>query len=111
MFLNGGSFNNHQILGRKTIELMTQNQIGANEVWGNDDKFGLGFQVMTEKTTRKLPASLGSYKWGGMYATDFLIDPKEDLIFLIYTNVQPFYAYGETMEKFRILVYQALTGE
>jgi CubicO group peptidase (beta-lactamase class C family) len=111
MLINGGSFNHHQILGRKTIELMTQNQIGNNEVWGNDDKFGLGFQLMTEKTTRKLPASIGSFKWGGMYATDYLIDPKEDLIFLVYTNVQPFYIYSETMEKFRVLVYQSLIGE
>ncbi len=111
MLINGGSFNGHQILGRKTIDLMTTNQIGDSEVWGNDDKFGLGFQVMTEKTARKLPYSIGSFKWGGMYATDYLIDPREDLIFLIYSNVQPFYAYNETMEKYRILVYQALTGK
>ena len=110
MLVNGGSFNGNQLLGRKTIELMTTNQIGESEVWGNDDKFGLGFQLMTQKTTRKLPASVGSFKWGGMYATDYLIDPKEDLIFLLYTNVQPFYAYNATMEKFRVLVYQALTG-
>jgi hypothetical protein len=45
-----------------------------------------------------------------MYATDYLVDPKEDLIFLIYTNCQP-WDNDNFHERFRVLVYQGLTGE
>ncbi len=107
MLLNGGTYNGKQLLGRKTIDLMTTNQIGDLEVWDTKDKFGLGFQIFTEKGMKNLPGSIGAYKWGGMYNTDYIIDPKEELIMLIYTNVHPF-ANQNINQRFRILVYQAL---
>jgi CubicO group peptidase (beta-lactamase class C family) len=107
MLLNGGSFNGKQILGRKTIDLMTTNQIGEKEVWDTGDKFGLGFEITTEKGSAKIGGSIGTYGWGGMYSTDYKIDPKEDLIFLIYTNAYPF-PNPDINKRFRALVYQAL---
>ncbi|QDK82718.1 beta-lactamase family protein [Spirosoma sp. KCTC 42546] len=108
MLLNGGSFNNKRILGRKTIEMMLRNQIGAAEVWDRKDKFGLGFMLITENSRYGDQASPGSYNWGGMYCSEFTIDPKEELILLIFTNVHPYAYYGDFVKKFRIAVYQAL---
>ncbi|QJW91360.1 beta-lactamase family protein [Spirosoma taeanense] len=108
MLLNGGSFNNHRILGRKTVELMLRNQIGAAEVWDRKDKFGLGFQLITENSRYGDQASPGSFTWGGMYCSEFTIDPKEELILLVFTNVQPYSYYSDFVKKFRIAVYQAL---
>ncbi|GAB3991058.1 serine hydrolase domain-containing protein [Spirosoma daeguense] len=108
MLLNGGTFNNKRILGRKTIELMRRNQIGAAEVWDRKDKFGLGFQLITENSRYGDQATPGSFTWGGMYCSEFTIDPKEELIMLIFTNVQPYAYYGDFVKKFRIAVYQAL---
>jgi CubicO group peptidase (beta-lactamase class C family) len=110
MLLNGGSFKGKQILGRKTIDLMVTNQIGNSEVWDRKNKFGLGFELTTEKGIAINPGSLGSFSWGGMYATDYLIDPSEDLIMLIYTNAEPFSNPGINA-RFKILVYQALTDK
>lgn len=107
MLLNGGTFNGNKILGRKTIDLMTCNQIGDEEVWGTKNKFGLGFEIVTTAGVAKIPGSLGSFRWGGAYSTDYTIDPKEDLILLIYTNVLPF-ANPDINTRFRIMVYQAL---
>lgn len=107
MLLNGGTFNGKKILGRKTIDLMTCNQIGENEVWNTKDKFGLGFEIITQEGKTKLPGSVGSFRWGGAYSTDYTIDPTEDLILLIYTNVLPF-ANPDINKRFRIMVYQAL---
>jgi CubicO group peptidase (beta-lactamase class C family) len=107
MMLNGGSFNGHQLLGRKTIEMMTRNQIGEILTTWDKNKFGLGFEIFGEGDVTKTLGSVGSYKWGGMYATDYLIDPKEDLIMLIYTNAHPF-PNPNVHERFRTLVYQAL---
>ncbi|WP_420146766.1 serine hydrolase domain-containing protein [Spirosoma sp.] len=108
MLLNGGTFNNKRILGRKTIDMMLRNQIGAAEVWDRKDKFGLGFMLITENSHYGDQASPGSFNWSGMYCSEFTIDPKEDLILLIFTNVQPYAYYSDFVKKFRIAVYQAL---
>ena len=108
MLINGGTFNNHRILSRKTIEMMTRNQIGAAEVWTRQDKFGLGFQLITENSHYGDQATPGSYTWGGMYCSEFTIDPNEELILLVFTNVQPYSYYTDFVRKFRTAVYQAL---
>ena len=108
MLLNGGTFNNRRILGRKTIEMMTRNQIGEAEVWDRQDKFGLGFQLITENSHYGDQATPGAYTWGGMYCSEFTIDPKEELIMLVFTNVQPYSYYTDFVRKFRMAVYQAL---
>ena len=108
MLLNGGTVNGKRILGRKTIEMMTRNQIGEAEVWDRKDKFGLGVQLIGEGSHYGDQASPGSYTWGGMYCSEFTIDPKENLIMLVFTNVHPYAHYGEVVRKFRSTVYQAL---
>jgi CubicO group peptidase (beta-lactamase class C family) len=107
MLLNGGEFNNSRILGRKTIDLMITNQIGDLTVWNTGNKFGLGFEIITEKGNALIPGSVGSFKWGGAYATDYIIDPSEDLICLVYTNCFP-NAFKEITYYYRTLLYQAL---
>jgi CubicO group peptidase (beta-lactamase class C family) len=106
MMLNGGTFNGKQIISRKTVDLMTTNQIGDFEVGDTRDKFGLGFEIYTNNGVAKLPGSAGAYRWGGMYCTDYIIDPIEDIIMLFYTNVLPF--DNTAHAKFRTLVYQSL---
>ncbi len=108
MILNGGSFNNKQILDRKTVEMMSRNHIGNLNVWTREDKFGLGFQLFTEAGHYGDNASVGSLMWGGMYCSEFTIDPKEEMIALVFTNVHPYAHYGDFVRKFRILAYQAL---
>jgi CubicO group peptidase (beta-lactamase class C family) len=108
MLLNQGSFNNNTILGRKTVEMMARNQIGDLEVWDRKDKFGLGLQIVTEGSHYGDNASVGSLTWGGAYCSEYFIDPNEDMILLVFTNVQPYAHYGDFVRKFRIAVYQAL---
>ena len=107
MLLNGGEFNGRRILGKKTIEMMTTNQIGDLNVWGGRNKFGLGFEITTEKGVASIPGSVGAFKWGGAYSTDYLIDPREDMVCLVYTNVLP-NAFWQFTQLYRPLVYQAL---
>lgn len=108
MMLNGGTFNSKRVLSRKTVDMMVQNQIGSSEVWDRRDKFGLGFQLITADSHYADQATPGSYTWGGMYCSEFTIDPAENLILLVFTNVQPYAHYGDFVRKFRVAVYQAL---
>jgi CubicO group peptidase (beta-lactamase class C family) len=108
MILNGGTLNGKRILGRKTIEMMSRNQIGDSNVWDRQDKFGLGFQIFTEESHYGDQATPNSLMWGGMYCSEYTIDPKEELILLVFTNIHPFAHYGDFVRKFRIVTYQAL---
>jgi CubicO group peptidase (beta-lactamase class C family) len=106
--LNRGEFNSKRLLSRSTVDLMARNQIGDSFVWDRQDKFGLGLQIITPESHYGDNATPGSLTWGGMYCSEYTIDPKEDLILLVFTNVHPYAHYSDIVRKFRILVYQAL---
>jgi CubicO group peptidase (beta-lactamase class C family) len=108
MILNGGEFNGKRLLSRATVATMERSQIGENSVWERKDKFGLGLEIFGSESHYGDIASPGAMMWGGYFCSEYTIDPKEELIMLVFTNVQPF-AYGdEFLRKFRILAYSAL---
>ncbi len=106
MLLNNGWYNGKQLLSRNSVRIMTQNQIG-DIPFNKDDKFGLGFQIITDKASGRTPAQAGTYSWGGAFATSYWVDPKEKLVMLFYRQLQGG-SHGDVVEKFRDLVYQAL---
>ena len=105
MLLNNGIYNGKRILSRNTVRMMTMNQIG--DLSRGDDKFGLGFQVVTERGSARTPAQAGTYSWGGAFATSYWVDPKEKLVLLFYRRLQGG-THGDVVEKFRALTYQAI---
>ncbi len=105
MMLNSGEYNGKRLLSRRTVELMTCNQIGDLNL--GSDKFGLGFQITTAKGQAKLGMSEGSFAWGGYFATTYWADPKERLVCLLFMQQSPL-SHGEIQDKFRAMVYQAL---
>lgn len=104
MILNKGKFNGKRILSRKAVELMSTNEL--LDIPGTY-RFGLGFEVMSERGFIRSMISPGSLKWGGAYGTEYTIDPKENMIAIIYTNVMPWKNPG-VFESYLISVYQAL---
>jgi len=112
MILNKGVFNNSRILGRRTIEVMAKDQLAHPGAGESNFRFGLGFQIYPgesvawETINGASPmVTTGALSWGGMANTDYIIDPKENMIILLYTNRVP-----DTLvwEKFLNTVYQAL---
>ena len=121
MMLNGGALDGVRILGRKTVELMTMNHLspelmpirfpdGPVEGVG----FGLGFSVVTDVAATQVAHSVGSYGWGGAASTLCWIDPVEDMIVIMMTQLMtisedetppPRRDFGQDM---RAVVYQAL---
>lgn len=102
MLINGGMYNGKQILGRRTIELMTSPQIAI----GNDH-FGLGFRITSKKSADQNMFSEGTYSWGGYYGTSYYVDPKEKLITLIMTQHTP-NSHGEFNQKVENIIYSSL---
>lgn len=105
MMLNGGVYNGKRLLAPRTVELMTMNQVGDIQVGLN--KFGLGFEITTEKGMAKLGASAGTFSWGGYFSTIYWADPQKHVIGLLFIQQSPL-QHGEIHDKFKALVYQSL---
>ncbi len=109
MLLNAGEYNGVRLLARNTVRMMTMNQIGdlsVNIGTSKDNKFGFGFSIISESGS-KGPSQAGTYAWGGVFSTTYWVDPKENLIVLLYEQMWgPHIA--DTQKLFRALVYQAI---
>ncbi len=107
MMLNEGELDGVRLLGRKTVELITMNHISEDwqPLWRTGSGFGLGFAVVTNVAETHSLGSLGTYSWGGLASTTFWIDPVEELIGILMTQLigdAPFHP------QFRVLTYQAI---
>ncbi len=109
MMLNGGELEGARILGRKTVELMTVNHIGDLPIWltGPGYGFGLGYSVVKDIGVTGQAGSAGVYGWGGAFCTYFQVDPKEELIGIIMTQVRP-YTHINIRQEFMALANQAI---
>jgi CubicO group peptidase (beta-lactamase class C family) len=105
MLLNGGEYNGKRLLSRNTVRMMTTNQIG--DLGLGDNKFGLGFLIVTEKSSVESPSQVGTYSWGGAFSTSYWVDPKEKMIVLFYRQLFNS-THGDLADKFRVLAYSAL---
>ena len=105
MLLNGGIYNGHRILAKRTVEMMTSGQL-APGLFG-DDNFGLGFEITSEKSAARGPRYAGSFAWGGYYGTTYWADPKAHLVCLFMTQQNP-NSHGDVEQKFETMVYSSL---
>jgi len=104
MLLNGGKYNGHQILGKRTVEMITSGQL--KEGLFGDDNMGLGFGITSEKTAAKVPRNAGSFSWGGYFGTTYWADPKSKLVCLFMTQQNP-NSHGDIETKFEAMVYSS----
>jgi len=86
MMLQGGKLGNVRILSRKSVELMTHDQLGRIP---QDQAFGLGFGIEGVKSPLTELGTPGAYSWGGFFYTAFSIDPKEDMIVIFMGQLHP----------------------
>ncbi|MCM4168781.1 hypothetical protein KCTC52924_02473 [Arenibacter antarcticus] len=108
MLLNKGEYNGKHLLSPKTVEIMTMNQVG-DLYQAPGQGFGLGFGITNNLADSKSLGSVGQYYWSGAYCTYFFIDPKEDLVVILMSQLQPYNNYYG--EKMRQMVYQAIIQE
>ncbi|HJR69315.1 MAG TPA: serine hydrolase domain-containing protein [Gammaproteobacteria bacterium] len=111
MLLNGGELDGVRILGRKTVQLMSQNHLPPNipSIAANGPAargYGLGVSVTLSTSALGRPGSVGSFGWGGAATTVFTVDPAEDMAIVIMGQVLP--SDDDLLRKVETLVYQAL---
>ena len=104
MMLDEGKVGNTRLLSRKTVELMTHDQLGKI---GPDQAFGLGFGIEGVKEPLSELGTPGEYSWGGFFYTAFTIDPKEQMIVVFMAQLHP--TGGLTLDKqVNEVAYQAI---
>lgn len=110
MLLNGGQLDGVRLLSPKTVELMTANLVGTKYESSTATREGKGFGITYELTLQLTdrPGSPGDYGWLGAYFTRFWVDPAEQLVAVLMTQMTPVNTGGDLHDKFRTQVYQAL---
>ena len=104
MFLNKGSFNDKQILGKKTVELVYVNQ--NNHIPGSS--IGLAFGLVSEKDQALGgKGSMGTITWGGYFNTFYFADPVENIIGILYKQTREI-EEEKTNTEFSTLLFQSL---
>ncbi len=119
MLLNGGELDGQRVLGRKTVEYMTVNHLPTggdlasmgqrvfSETTYEGIGFGLGFSVVLDPVRAAVVGSAGEYAWGGAASTMFWVDPREELVVLLLTQLLPSSTYP-IRRQMKALTYQAL---
>jgi CubicO group peptidase (beta-lactamase class C family) len=117
MLLNKGASAGGQILGRKTVELMTTNHLRGDMADMGQPRFsessyygigfGLGFSIMLDPAKAQILGTPGEFAWGGAASTAFWVDPAEEMIVIMMTQLLPSSTYPIRREL-RVLSYQAV---
>ena len=111
MLLNGGTLDGKRVLKKETVALMMKNELPPEltPMPGRADYgFGFGGAVRVD-STRPTPEGVGTFRWSGFASTYFWIDPKNDVIGMVWAQVLP--SNGIVEAPFERLVYQAITGK
>jgi CubicO group peptidase (beta-lactamase class C family) len=124
MLLNKGELDGVRYLSPKTLALMTMNHLPGkkeiadlmpasdmfSETGFRGVGFGLGVAVMQDLAHAALPGSLGEYTWGGVAGTFFFVDPREEMIAIVMTQVIDTQARRVRLRRdLRTLIYSAMT--
>jgi CubicO group peptidase (beta-lactamase class C family) len=119
LVLQGGQLDGVRLLSPRTVKYMCTNHLPGHadlqtfgrplfsETRYDGVGFGLGFAVTDDPVAAKVLTSAGEAYWGGMASTAFWIDPAEDLIAILMTQLLPSSTYP-LRPQLRQLVYQAL---
>ncbi|HEY7991000.1 MAG TPA: serine hydrolase domain-containing protein [Stellaceae bacterium] len=119
MIAGKGALGNVRILGRKTVEFMRMNHLQTggdlasmgmprfSESTMTGIGFGLGFAVVLDPAKAELLCSPAEHYWGGAASTAFWIDPVEDIVAILMTQLMPSSSYPIRREL-RVLVNQAI---
>lgn len=115
MLLNGGILEGHRILGPKTVEMMTTNQLGPGvknnvaSIEGHREGYGFGLTVAvrTQVGVAAIPGSVGDYTWNGANGTGWWNDPAEHLV-VVFGTAAPGDIRKYYREQMADLVYAAM---
>ncbi|WP_309387820.1 serine hydrolase domain-containing protein [Cerasicoccus frondis] len=113
MLLRKGELDGVQLLGRKTVDLMTLDHLPAGhpnlQIGTQCFRFGLGVSVVADVAQSRCLSSLGDFGWGGAAGTQVWMNPEEEMVVMIMIQIRADIPTG-VMDVYKRLVYQALVN-
>ncbi|HOO28338.1 MAG TPA: serine hydrolase, partial [Lachnospiraceae bacterium] len=113
MLAGYGEYKGKRILSRKTIEYMTTDQltqVQRNSIYF-ESALGYTYSNLMRIFDAKAPAasngSYGEFGWDGLPGNYFMIDPKEELVFLYFQQIREG-ADLSLRRRMRNIIYGAL---
>jgi len=113
MVLNGGELHGTRILKKKTVRLMTQNQlpkkimpIRIGPIPRVGVGFGLGFSTRVSMGPWDPGGRVGEFGWGGAASTHYWVSPKDELVVVTMEQIMPYSFMTEWAVK--KLIYDAI---
>ena len=118
MLHQGGSLEGADILNPESVELMTTNQLGDLDLDGSE--FSYGLRITTVKSMEGQEGQkraegrdpqlrrVGSLSWGDLFQTRYWIDPKNNMIVVLMTQVFGNPDQDEFYESFERTIYDNL---
>ncbi len=109
----GTSADGVRILGRKTIDLMSMDELNADQKkdfnWDylHGYSYGLGVRTMVEPVKGGIPGSVGEFGWCGVMGTWVLMDPSEELT-VVYMHQRMPNLEKYVQEHLRQMIYGML---
>lgn len=97
MLLDGGALDGTRVLGRKTVEFMTSDQLPRDidltrldEYPNLNGGYGFGLSVAVRRAggVAGIMGSAGDYHWGGGAGTYFWVNPEEELAVVFMPRLQ-----------------------
>ncbi len=104
MLLNQGELEGTRILKPETVHLMTSDQLGEMEFFARGITYGFGFYVQNQPIEGMKASSIGSFSWGGLFNTSFLVDPALDLSYVVMCQHFPIGVF-EVRDKVDPFIY------
>lgn len=113
MLVNGGSHDNINILGRKTVEFMATPGLTKEQAksYNWDTQYGYNYgnlmRVLVDQVKAVSNGSLGEFGWDGWTGNYFFIDPKENLFF-IYMIQRGGFSNARLRRRMRQVIYSGI---
>jgi len=120
MLSMGGTLDGVRIIGRKTIDLMRENHLNAQQLasfraahangWGflAGYGYGLGVRTMIDKQSGGANSSLGEFGWAGATGTYLAADPDEEFSITYVQQMLPNPYEGYCHPRLRAASYALL---
>ena len=104
MLINDGELDGKRILGRKTVEMISRGFYKNKP--DSSSSIGLSVSVVTDTSKHLHPESQGTFSWGGYFYTSFWVDPKENFVGVLMSQINP--SESQMAGNFRLIAYTAL---
>jgi CubicO group peptidase (beta-lactamase class C family) len=110
MLLNGGTLYGERLLSPASVEMMTSNRLPetiAGRRLGPGRGSGFNVAVVTDRTLVNYPASNGEFSHGGIASTHFWVDPEQQLVVVMMSQLLPS-SHAPIVDLIHRMVYSAI---